>query len=157
MWLHLYFKKNWTKQTCLSPSSRQKHIQRCMGMWMHDLPHLPCSNLALMAFMHEHVNVCSCIKTRKHKTNPNLNMWKSKWITSMWNRILKPQIYIKKRIQDRSIACKIKNEIRKIRVSGKDHVHAWLRLRAHNQACVRSQDYVHVGFSPETLATQKLK
>ena len=35
------------------------------------------------------------IKTRKHEANPNLNMWKSKWITSMWNRILKPQIYEK--------------------------------------------------------------
>ena len=25
----------------------------------------------------------------------------------------------------------------------------------HEQACVHSQDYAHVGFSPETLATQQ--
>ena len=96
------------------------------------------------------------IKTRKHKTNPNLNMWKSKRITSMWNRIFKPKIY-GKRIQDRSIACEIRNKIRKIRVFEKDHAHAWTSLRAHNQACIRGQDYAHVGFGPETLATQKLK
>ena len=67
------------------------------------------------------------IKTRKHEPNPNL----------------KP--------------CEIRIEIEKIRVSELDHAHTWTSLHAHNQACARSQDYAHVGFSPETLATQKLK
>ena len=30
-------------------------------------------------------------------------------------------------------------------------------MRAHEQACVHKQDYVHVESTPETLATQKTK
>ena len=59
MWLHLYFKKNSSKQVCSSLSSKRDHIQRCMLVWMHDLPHLPCSNSAPMASMDKHMNACS--------------------------------------------------------------------------------------------------
>ena len=56
---------------------------------MHDLPHLPCSNLAPMAlcmsmWMHVHD-----IKQGNHKINPNSNMWKVNKQTSIWNKDLK--------------------------------------------------------------------
>ena len=91
MWLHLNFKKNSTKQnhqgkiiikdawecegmTYLTYLAATQHLwHSCMSMWMH---------------VHG-------IKTRNHEADPNLNMWKSKWITSMWNKILKLQIYEK--------------------------------------------------------------
>jgi len=30
-------------------------------------------------------------------------------------------------------------------------------MRTHKQACMHRQDYTHVGFNPETLATQQTK
>ena len=37
---------------------------------MHDLPHLPCNDLEPMAFMHEHVNVCSWHQNKKIQDKP---------------------------------------------------------------------------------------
>ena len=74
----------------------------------------------------------------------------------MWNRILKPQIY-EKWSKTEVLHVELETKSEKIRIFGQDHAHTWTSLRAHNQACIRSQDYAHLGFSPETLATQKLK
>ena len=89
------------------------------------------------------------IKTRKHKTSPNLDMWKSKRITSMGNRILKPQIYEKwSKIEVVHVKSKTKSE--KLGFLGRI-------MGTHEQACICNQDYAHVGFSPKTLVTRKLK
>ena len=49
---------------------KQNHTQRYMFVGIHDLPHLPCSNLATMAFMHRHVNVCSWHQNNKTLDEP---------------------------------------------------------------------------------------
>ena len=36
-----------------------------------------------------------------------------------------------------------------------DHAHTWTSLHAQNITYVRRQDYAHMEYSPETLATQK--
>jgi len=41
---------------------------------MHDLPYLPCSNIAPMALMNGHVKEGYSIKTRNKHKNPNLRM-----------------------------------------------------------------------------------
>ena len=144
MWLHLYFKKNSTKQTCLSPTSMQNHIQRCMTYLTYFV--------ATQHLWHSCMNMWMCvhgIKTRKHKTNPNLNIWKRKQITSMWNRILKPQIY-EKWSKPKVLYVKSKTKSEKLWFPSKI-------MCTHEQAYICNQDYAHRGFSPETLATQKLK
>ena len=62
-----------------------------------------------------------------------------------------------KKSLNRSIACGNKSQIGriKIRVSGLVHTHAWTTLRAHNQACMHRQDYLHMSFYLETLKTQQ--
>ena len=54
--------------------SKQSHIQRCMGMWMHDLSHLPCINLSPMALcMNMWIN--DMVFNKDIKTKPNLSVW----------------------------------------------------------------------------------
>ena len=51
---------------------------------------------------------------------------------------------------NKSITCENRSKIRRNKISVFGPT-----LRAHNQPCVRKQDYAHAGFCLETLETQQ--
>ena len=57
-----------------------------MNTWLTSLT----TSMALCISIWMHVHD---IKQRKHKINPNSNMWKANKQTNMWNRVLKPRIH----------------------------------------------------------------
>ena len=50
---------------------------------MHDLSHLTYSNLAPMAFMHEHVNVCSLHQNKETQDKPWFSHVEAKQTTNI--------------------------------------------------------------------------
>ena len=117
---------------------------------MHDLPHLPYCNYALMALCMSMWMCVHGIKQRKYKINTNSNMWKANKRTYTWNKDLKPWIH------ENGSKIEVymwKKKKKKLGFIKRVLVHAWTTLRAHNQACMHRQDYAYVGFCPETLET----
>ena len=105
---------------------------------MHDLPHLPCKNLAPMAFMLECVNVCSWHQNKKTQDKLESDMWKSNKQTSMWNRSSKPWIY-EKGSKIEALHVKIETKLEKLGLGLLGRI-----MRMHEQACMCIIKLVHV-------------
>ena len=129
---------------------KQDYItNKCMCIWMYNLPHLPCYTSAPMASMHEYVNACSWHQSKKWRQTLIFSMWRKRTI-KQWNR----DSYLWKIAKIETYLCKgIRNRIKKssIRVSGQNHAYTWISLHMHNSTRMHMQNYVYAGSTTGTL------